>query len=250
MLITAVIVTACSGKSASPTTPTPTPTPTVASVSVSGTSSLQERGSTAQFTATVTLSNGTTEDRTASATWQSDNTAVATVSAQGVVTAVGEGAVTIMATVSNVRGSRSLNVKVAHRTPDPPPGQRLPLPDVRSVIEEANARRPELLAQSCPNGVKYANNPWLDYILDQLRTLDTRWGYNAKPTRTAADNGGSPVISAGDEIAYHYSAGPDQGSPDVYLIDILASHCTSSPQLTYRVFTGEEPGIWTGAGRF
>ena len=168
MLITAVIVTACSGKSASPTTPTPTPTPTVASVSVSGTSSLQERGTTAQFTATVTLSNGTTEDRTAAATWQSDNTAVATVSAQGVDTAVGEGDVTIMATVSNVR-------------------------------------------------------------------------WYTVPERKSDPSYGRPIT---------YSAGPDQGSADVYLIDILASHCTSSPQLTYRVFTGEEPGIWTGAGRF
>jgi hypothetical protein len=71
-----------------------------------------------------------------------------------------------------------------------------------------------------------------------------------KPNRTAVDNEGVPVVAAGDEIAYHFSAGPDQGSPDVYLIDILAGHCGPTPSLTFRVFTGEEPGRWTGAGRF
>jgi hypothetical protein len=67
--------------------------------------------------------------------------------------------------------------------------------------------------------------------------------------KTAADNGGVPVVAAGDEIAYNYSANRDEGSTDVYLIDILQSHC-GSPALTYRNFTGEEPGRWTGAGRF
>lgn len=248
VLIASVAFPGCSGGAQSPTTPTPTPS--VTSVSISGPASFQQRGTTAQFNATATLSNGATEDRTATATWQSDNTTVATVSAQGLVTAMGDGDATISATVSNVRGTRIVNVRVVNRTEDPVPGQRLPLPDVRGFIQDANARRPELLAQSCPGGVKYANNPWLDYIIDQLRTVDTRWGYNGKPTRTAADNGGRPVIAAGDEIAYHYGGGPDQGSPDVYLIDILESHCTSTPRLTYRVFTGEEPGIWTGAGRF
>src|SRR5689334_22770163 len=84
----------CSDKSADPTAPTPptspappTPpaAPTVASVSVSGTSSFATAGQS-QFTAMVTPSNGTTEDRTSTASWQSSNTAVATVSAQGLVT--------------------------------------------------------------------------------------------------------------------------------------------------------------------
>jgi len=198
----------------------------------------------------VTLSNGTTEDRTSSATWQSSNLAVATVSSQGMVTIVASGDASIIATVSDVRGERAISVRIPKRTPDPAPGQRLPLPDVRAFTQQAAGARPELLAQSCPNGLKYQNNPWIDYMVDQLRTLDTRWGYNGKPTRTSADNGGQPVIAAGDEVAYHYGAGPDEGSYDVYLIDLLEGHCGTSPRLTYREFTGEEPGFWTGAGRF
>ena len=252
-----VLGAACSSKS-TPTAPTPVPsasTPTapvaasVTGVTITGTTNFTEARATAQLTARVTLSNGTTEDRSATATWQSDNTVVATVSPQGVVTVLASGDATITATVADVRGSLGIAVRIANRTADPPAGQRIPPRDVRAFTEQAAAARPDLIAQSCPNGLKYQNNPWLDYMVDRLRTLDTRWGYNGKPTRSAADNGGQPVIAAGDEVAYHYGAGPDQGSPDVYLIDLLEGHCGSSPRLTYRDFTGQEPGFWTGAGR-
>lgn len=131
------------------------------------------------------------------------------------------------------------------RTPDPAPGQRLPLPDMFGVLQQfSNA------SDSCPRGLKYVNNPWQDRVIDAFRQRDTRWGYNGKPTRTAADNGGVPVVAAGDEAAYHYGAGPDQGSFDVHLVDMLGGHCGGAPTITWRVFTGEEPGFWTGAGRF
>ena len=131
------------------------------------------------------------------------------------------------------------------RTPDPAPGVRLPLPDMQGVLARfANA------ADSCPRGIKYVNNPWQDRVIDAFRQVDTRWGYNGKPTRSAADNNGVPVVAAGDEAAYHYSGGPDQGSPDVHLVDLLGGHCGPTPTITWRVFTGEEPGFWTGAGRF
>jgi len=131
------------------------------------------------------------------------------------------------------------------RPADPAPGTRLPLPDMQGVLaQHANA------ADSCPRGLKYVNNPWQDRVIDSFRQIDSRWGYNGKPTRTAADNGGVPVTAAGDEAAYHYGAGPDQGSPEVHLVDMLGGHCGPTPTLTWRVFTGEEPGFWTGAGRF
>jgi hypothetical protein len=223
--------------------------PTVSSVTVTGNSSFTEAGARSQFTATATMSDGTTEDRTNTATWQTDNTTVATVSSQGLVTVLASGDTAITATVADVRGALGINVRIANRTPDPVAGQRIPLPDVRTFIAQAANARPDLLAQSCSTGIKYQNNAWLDYMVDRLRTLDTRWGYNSKPTRGPADNGGHPVIAAGDEVAYHYGAGPDQNSPDVYLIDVLEGHCGPTPRPTYRNFTGEERGIWTGLGR-
>lgn len=131
------------------------------------------------------------------------------------------------------------------RPADPPPGQRLPLPDMQGVLARFSDAR-----DSCPRGLKYVNNPWQDRVIDAFRAIDSRWGYNAKPNRTAAENDGVPVIAAGDEAAYHYGPGPDQGSPDVHLVDMLIGHCGPNPSLTWRVFTGEEPGRWTGAGRF
>lgn len=133
------------------------------------------------------------------------------------------------------------------RPADPPAGQRLPLPDFRHLVGPLGGDFSN--SQSCPRGLKYVNNPWQDRVIDGFRQRDSRWGYNGKPVKTAADNGGFPVIAAGDEAAYHYSGGPDQGSPDVHLVDMLGSHC-GTPALTWRVFTGEEPGFWTGAGRF
>lgn len=132
------------------------------------------------------------------------------------------------------------------RPPDPPPGQRLPLPDMQGVLARFGDAR-----DSCPRGLKYVNNPWQDRVIDAFRAIDSRWGYNGKPTKNAAiDNNGVPVIAAGDEAAYHYGAGPSQGSFDVHLVDMLISHCGAFPTLTWRVFTDQEPGFWTGAGRF
>jgi hypothetical protein len=248
---------ACSSDSSSGTSPTsptitviPPPPTAVSSVSVSGPARLSGEGSIVQMQATVRLENGTIQDRTASASWSSSAAGIARVSG-GLVTAVGEGEVVITATVGALSATSRLRVSFAPRTPDPAPGQRLPLPaDILGTVSRINARQPTLMfSQSCPRGIKYVTSPWLDFIVDGLREIDSRWGYNAKPTKTAADNGGVPVVAAGDEIAYNYSANPDEGSTEVYLIDILLSHC-GSPALTYRNFTGEEPGRWTGAGRF
>jgi hypothetical protein len=136
------------------------------------------------------------------------------------------------------------------RVADPEPGTILALPEIRDLIVRIHNENPGLIAQSCPSGQKYFNNPWQDRIVDRLRQYDTRFGYNAKPNRTSADNGGYPVIAAGDEITYFYGSGNAQGSNQVYAIDILQASCGENSSLTYRDFTGQEEAIWTGAGRF
>jgi hypothetical protein len=137
------------------------------------------------------------------------------------------------------------------RVADPDPGTLLGLPDIRALLVRIHNENPGLLAQSCPDpNRKYMNNPWLDRIVDRLREYDTRFGYNKKPTKGPADNGGFPVIAAGDEITFFAGAGPAEGSPNVFVIDILFGHCGPNPELTYRDFTGDEPAIWTGLGRF
>lgn len=132
-----------------------------------------------------------------------------------------------------------------NRTPNPAAGQRLPLPNLQSELAKFSNT-----SDSCPGGVQYQNNPWLDRVIDHFRTFDTRWGYNAKPTRGPSQNGGRPVTAAGDEAAYNYGSQADEGTTEVHLVDMLISHCGTSPSLGWRVFTGEEPGRWTGVGRF
>ena len=137
------------------------------------------------------------------------------------------------------------------RVADPDSGTLLGLPDIQELLVRIHSENPGLLAQSCPNpNSKYMNNPWLDRMIDRLREYDTRFGYNKKPTRGPADNGGLPVIAAGDEITYFAGSGTAEGSRDVFVIDILLRHCGDNPSLTYRDFTGEEEAIWTGLGRF
>ncbi|MEO5821223.1 MAG: Ig-like domain-containing protein [Vicinamibacteraceae bacterium] len=95
--------------------PTPVaPTPTTSSVQVRATgdaSGTLEAGQTRQLLATATQSTGSTSDVTQQATWLSATPAVATVSAAGLVTAVGEGQAEISATFQNLRGTIGVGVR-------------------------------------------------------------------------------------------------------------------------------------------
>jgi len=83
---------------------------TVTSIAVSPTSPGITTGTTQQFTATATYSNGSTGNVTATATWTSSNTTVATVNSAGMATADSPGNTTISATLSGQAGSTILTV--------------------------------------------------------------------------------------------------------------------------------------------
>ena len=78
-------------------------------------------GETEQFTATGTLSNGTTENLTSEVTWASSDTTWATINTTGLATAVSAGPVTISAAFDGVTGSTGLLVVTP--TPAPTPTQ-------------------------------------------------------------------------------------------------------------------------------
>jgi hypothetical protein len=108
-----LLIAAC-GSNSSPTTPSTPAAATVSSVALAvSTSALVKKGATAQATATATMSTGATQDVTSSCTnWASDNTAVATISSGGLLTAQGSGASTITTTCSNVQGRNVVNLSL------------------------------------------------------------------------------------------------------------------------------------------
>ena len=116
---TTAITATSEGKTASAalTVSAPPPVP-VASVSVSPATSSLQAGGTVQFSAvTRDANNNVLTGRAIS--WSSSNTAVATVSASGVGTAVAAGTVQVRATSESQIGSATLTVT---SPPPPPPG--------------------------------------------------------------------------------------------------------------------------------
>lgn len=84
---------------------TASPTAQLTSITVAGNPTLNGIGQTAQLTATAKFSDGTTQDLTSKATWQTGNAAFVSVSSTGVVTATGFGQTSISATDQGVTGS-------------------------------------------------------------------------------------------------------------------------------------------------
>lgn len=132
-----------------------------------------------------------------------------------------------------------------NRTPDPAPGEALPLPYLFDLVQQVADEDPTLIAESCQN----AGGNWrfLDTVVDRLRRVDTRWGYNWKRGVV-----GDP---SHDVVDYHYGSGPDEGSQNVYIIDILADHCGTNPypawtDVTQATLDGGTIGVWTSLGRF
>ncbi|HEY0703515.1 MAG TPA: Ig-like domain-containing protein [Candidatus Acidoferrales bacterium] len=88
----------------------PEKTPQIVEMDVAPTAASLAVGATQQFAATGHLSDGTTEDLTASVTWASQTTSVATITTSGLATAKTAGTSTITATSGSVSGSASLTV--------------------------------------------------------------------------------------------------------------------------------------------
>ena len=87
---------------------------------------------------------------------------------------------------------------------------------------------------------------FLDYLVDELRKEDNRWGYNGKR--------GNAHDPSQDIVDYHFGGGPSENSTAVYIIDIMFGHC-GSPSPAWIDQTGVTAnsgtiGRWTGRGRF
>ena len=128
------------------------------------------------------------------------------------------------------------------RTPDPPPGQRLPVPFRLAVVEQIARQFPGALGNSCQEH----GGSWefMDRVVDALRLEDTRWGYNCK-----RGNCNDPSL---DVVAYHHLAGPTVTGVQVRTVDIIAGHCGPAPGTTWTVHDEGPAGTngFTSRGRW
>lgn len=121
----------------------------------------------------------------------------------------------------------------SNRTPNPPSGQALPLPNRYDLLATLDrAFRAEMLA-SC------GNNAWLFRAVQRLRQEDTRWGLNWKRGRVGD--------MSQDVITYNYGPEADEGTRNIYVIDVIAGHCGASPRAGWINVTGVggADAIWT-----
>jgi hypothetical protein len=112
-----------------------------------------------------------------------------------------------------------------NRTPDPAPGTILPLPAYgATVVNQIAATYPGALRNSC------GNNEWLLRLVYALRQIDTRWGLNWKR--------GNVGDMSQDVVTYNFGPGADEGTTNVYIIDVIFSHCGSNPGPNWHDVTG------------
>jgi hypothetical protein len=127
------------------------------------------------------------------------------------------------------------------RTPNPAPGQQLPFRSQDGAIVSQLAReRPDLLQQSCRE--HGGNNRFMFEAVRRLRAVDNRYGLNWK-------RGGVGDLSQ-DIVNYNFSSDSDEGTKNVYIIDIIGGHCGGNPSANFQDQTGATRaagtiGIWT-----
>lgn len=103
-----IILTGCGG-GGSPSSSS-SGTPVLAKISVGATSSSLAAGEKLQLTATGIYNDQSTQNVTATATWQTSDPTVATVNSAGMLTALKQGSVTVTATVGTISGTMPVTV--------------------------------------------------------------------------------------------------------------------------------------------
>ena len=140
-----------------------------------------------------------------------------------------------------------------NRTPNSPTGS-LPLPNASGIVNQVIAANPGITSvrRSCQEeqfgGDHVAGWEFLDKVVDALRLTDTRWGYNGKR--------GNVNDPSKDIVAYNWGNGPDEGSTQVYIIDVMLNHCGAGGGIatwidqTQVTLDSGTIGRWTSRGRF
>jgi hypothetical protein len=121
------------------------------------------------------------------------------------------------------------------RTPDPPPGQLLPMPGYAAgVVDEIARTYSNDLRVAC-----HGNTTWLFKLVRELRRRDSRWGLNWK-------RGYRNSTMSADVVTYNPTDGPDVGAQHIYLVDVISGVCESN--IASFQYTGITNETWE-AGR-
>jgi hypothetical protein len=110
--------------------------------------------------------------------------------------------------------------------PTDPPVAQYPNPtfypeNFFAIVQQVALERGGDLRNSC------GNNNFMFEVVRRLRQISQRWGLNWKR--------GHVGDLSQDVVTYHYGVGePSEGSTQVYIIDIIGSHCGSNPYPTWQ----------------
>ena len=140
-------------------------------------------GSTQQFKATGTYSDGSTQDVTSQTTWVSSNKAVATVNASGLATASAAGTTTISATLLGITGNTTLTVQAQATSSEASIWQFSATPTVAAVSDTSSV---EL-------GVKFRSS--VDGLITGIRYYKSS-ANTGTHTGTLWDSSGNPQVQA------------------------------------------------------
>ena len=101
------------------------------------------------------------------------------------------------------------------RTPDPPPGQLLPMPAYGEAIAyQASIVYAADRAQAC------SNRTYLYKLVRELRRYDSRWGLNWK-------RGHFGSLST-DIVTYNPTATPEASAKQIYVVDVVSAICEAN----------------------
>jgi hypothetical protein len=126
-------------------------------------------------------------------------------------------------------GSPLLGGCAAPISPLGPGESRKPRPNDSATVRAVANAFPAALRHSCqPEGGSWE---FMDRTVDALRTVDGRYGYNAK-----RGNMNDPSL---DVVSYYYrgDANAFQGSDAVYIFDLIGGHCGSNPSVIWNDVT-------------
>jgi hypothetical protein len=141
---------------------------------------------------------------------------------------------------------------VAPRTPNPPPGGRLPIPNHEYIVQQAIAARPDLFNLMRSEGTCH-NPAFLNYLVGRLRQVDTRYGFGCRSGSYIGSTGACLTV-LGDVVAYNWSDEQDEGTRKLYSFDVIYRHCTPEADAFW---SNTQPGpdyiggtAWTGKRLF